>query len=366
MKVLFFLPYSLEAAGCRYRVHQFLPFLEAHGVQCELRELVKPELYRVLYKPGHRFEKAWRFTASALRRLKDLRDARDWDVLFVHRECFPFGPALMERYLAGLRRPIVFDFDDAIYLSSDDALKDLLRAPEKTHVITQLADEVIVSNEHLRRLCLAYNRNVSIIPTSVETEQQFYARTHEGVLAPANGRPVRLGWIGSHSTAKYLTRLGPVLARVAARHPIEFLVVGAGRDISMPGVNVINAPWSLATEVNDFRSLDIGLYPLADELWELGKAAFKTIQFMAVGVPCVTSRVGVAIDIVRDGDNGFLASSDDEWVAKICRLIEEPDLRRRMAASGRSTAVEGFSVASNAPKLLAVLQRAAERGRRSA
>jgi glycosyltransferase involved in cell wall biosynthesis len=363
MRVLFFLPYSLEAAGCRYRVHQFVPYLEQHGVTCELRELVKPDLYKILYKPGHRLEKAARFTRGAIDRIKDVRDARDYDVLFVYRECFPFGPAFIERQLRQLGRPIVYDFDDAIYLPSGDPVKDLLRMPEKTNVITQLADDVIVCNEHLRRLCLAYNQNVHVIPTSVETEKLFFARSYSDTLPPADGRPVRLGWVGSHSTAKYLYQLAPVLKQVAERHPVELLVVGAGRDIDLPGVTVINKTWGLATEVDDFRSIDIGLYPLHDDLWELGKTSFKTIQYMAVGVPGVVSRVGTAIDIVRDGENGFLASTEAEWVAKICRLIEDPELRRRVGEAGRRTAVEGFSVASNAPKLLEVLKLAA--GRRS-
>lgn len=361
MRVLFFLPYAKEAAGCRYRVHQFVPYLEQHGVSCELRELVKPDLFRILYKPGHRWQKVSGFAQGALQRLADARDARDYDVLFVYRECFPFGPALLEAQLRKVGKPIVYDFDDAIYLPSGNALKDVLRAPQKTNVITQLADHVIVCNDHLRNFCLAYNRNVSVIPTSVDTEQLFRARDYAEVLPPRDGRPVRLGWIGSHSTAKYLTRLGPVLQRVAARYPIELLVVGAGTDIAVPGVNVINKSWGLETELDDFRSLDIGLYPLHDDIWELGKTSFKTIQYMAVGVPGVVSRVGTALKIVRDGENGLLAGDDEEWVIQICRLIEDPTLRRRIAAAGRETAVRDFSITSNAPKLLDVLRQAAAR-----
>jgi glycosyltransferase involved in cell wall biosynthesis len=365
MRALFFVPYSKEAAGCRYRVHQFVPYLEQHGVECELRELVKPDLYRILYRPGHGLEKAARFSSAALGRMRDLRDAREYDVLFVYRECFPFGPAWMEEHLARLGRPIVYDFDDAIYLPTGSKLKDMVRVPQKTLAITLLADEVIICNEHLLHLCLAYNRNVTIVPTSVDTEQQFYPRSYAEPLPPANGRPVRLGWIGSHSTAKYLSRLAPVLQRVAQRYPIELFVVGAGRDLAIPGITVVNKAWSLETELDDFRSIDIGLYPLHDDLWELGKTSFKTIQYMAVGVPGVVSRVGTAKQIVRDGENGFLATSDDEWVEKICRLIEQPELRQRIGAAGRRTAVDDFSVASNAPKLLEVLQRAHARGRRA-
>lgn len=359
MRVLFFLPYSVEAAGCRYRVHQFLPFLESHGVRCELRELVGPELFRILYKSGHRLEKAARFAGRALSRIQDLRDAAGFDVLFVYRECFPFGPALIEQLLRRTGKPIVFDFDDAIYLPSGNRLKDFVRRPEKTNVITQLADEVIVSNEHLRNFCLAYNPNVTMVRTSVDTETLFREREYPEVLPPADGRPIRLGWIGSHSTAHYLERLSGVLRRVAQRYPIELLVVGAGKQLTIPGVTVINKAWSLATEVDDFRSLDIGLYPLEDGIWELGKASFKTIQYMAVGVPGIVSPVGAALNIVREGENAFFASTDDEWVEKIVRLIEDPALRRRVGLAGRQTAERDFSITSNAPKLLEVLSRAA-------
>jgi glycosyltransferase involved in cell wall biosynthesis len=360
MRALFFLPHTKAAAGCRYRVHQFLPYFESQGVTCEVRELVGADLYRIIYKPGKRLEKAARFAWHALSRVKDVWDARDYDVVFVHRECFPFGPAFIEKLLSGMGKPIVYDFDDAIYLPKGKA-RDLIRRPEKTNVIVQLASEVVVCNEQLRNLCLAYNRNVTIVRTSVDTEVQFRPRVYPDVLPPANGRPVRLGWIGSHSTAHYLLDMSSILQRLAARYAIELLVVGAGQEISIPGVNVINKAWSIETEIDDFRSLDIGLYPLEDGLWELGKTSFKTIQYMAVGVPGVVSRVGTAIDIVKEGDNGFLAGSDDEWVEKVGKLIEDPELRRRVGASGRRTAERDFSITANGPKLLEILRRAAQR-----
>jgi glycosyltransferase involved in cell wall biosynthesis len=359
MRVLFLLPYSREAASCRYRVHQFVPYLESQGISCELRELVGPELYRILYRPGHRLEKVVRFTRGALERLRDVRDASAFDVVFVHREAFPFGPAFIESWLAKSGKPIVYDFDDSIYLPSGNPTRDFVRRPDKTNTIIHLARHVIVCNEHLRNFCLAYNANVSIVRTSVDTETQFLPREYPERLPPEDGRPVRLGWIGSHSTAPYLLRLAPVLGRLAQRYPIELLVVGAGRDISIPGVSTINKPWSLSTEVDDFRSLDIGLYPLENGVWERGKTSFKTIQYMAVGVPGVISRVGAACDIVKEGENGLLADGEDEWIAKLSRLIEEPALRRELGANGRLTAERDFSVRSNAPRIAAVLRAAA-------
>ena len=126
-------------------------------------------------------------------------------------------------------------------------------------------------------------------------------------------------------------------------------------------MKVIQRPWSMATEADDFRSLDIGLYPIDDELWELGKGAFKQIQYMASAVPGVASPVGMVTEFTRDGVNGMLARSEDEWVEKLTRLIEQPGLRRTIAEAGRQTAVKRFSMAHNAPLLLEVLKAAVER-----
>lgn len=353
MKALFFLPHSKLAAGARYRVHQFLPFLRAAGVTCDVREFVTPDLYRHLYQRGHVVEKGYWIARQSLSRWQDLRDARGADVIFVYRECYPFGPPFIESRLRRLGKPIIYDFDDAIFLPEPTLLRNLLRNPGKTARIAQLSDCVIVSNEHLRGFASAYNHQVEVIPTCVDTN----------VFAPPAERQarhrLRLGWIGSHSTAKYLEQLRPVLRDLATRFDFELLVIGAGRDFELPGVNVINEHWSLETEVERFQSLDIGLYPLADTIWELGKAGFKAIQYMAVGAPCVVSRVGVTRDIVTDGKNGFLASTSREWSEKLIQLLSDGTLRRRLGEAGRRTVVDRYSLAVNAPRLERVLERVA-------
>ncbi len=361
MRVLFLLPYSEEAASCRYRIHQYLPYLERNGVVPELRELVDPALFRILYGKGHKLERALRFARRSLTRLSDLRDAKDYDVLFIHRECFPFGPPVLERFLKRLGKPIVYDFDDAIYLPTNDSvLHALLRNPSKTNHIIRLADEVIVSTDHLKGFCDAYNTNVTVIPTSVDVGV-FAARSYDAGKPPTSAHPLRLGWIGSHSTAFYLERLGPVLRRLSEKFPIELHVTGAGRTLALDGVNVIHKSWSMDTEVEEFRSFDIGVYPLVDDLWARGKGGFKATQFMAVGVPAVCSRVGVTAQMIRDGENGFLATSDDEWVEKLGRLAQDASLRRTIGLAGRQEAERRYSTNVNAPLLLDVLRKASAR-----
>ena len=121
-----------------------------------------------------------------------------------------------------------------------------------------------------------------------------------------------------------------------------------------------NRPWRLDREVELFNTCDIGVYPLPDDDWSKGKCGFKAIQFMACGVPVLSAAVGVNREIIQDGVNGYLASSQDEWIAKLERLLGDAGLRRRFAEAGRRTIAERYSLGVNAPKMAAVLRAAAQ------
>jgi glycosyltransferase involved in cell wall biosynthesis len=61
---------------------------------------------------------------------------------------------------------------------------------------------------------------------------------------------------------------------------------------------------------------------------------------MASGVPVVSTRVGQAAELVRDGENGLLAEVDDvdALTAAVARVAADAELRARLRAAGRATA----------------------------
>jgi len=367
IRVLALSPIPEEGAGCRFRIAQFIPYLESVGISVTLDSLFTPEFFRLVYKPGHYTQKAATFIALSLKRLNALRASSRFDLILVYREMFPIGPALIERLLASRHRPpIVFDFDDAIFLpnvSDANRLIAALKQPQKVASIIRHSDHVIAGNEFLAAYARRFNPAVTMIPTCVDTERFVPAVRPQPGAPPSDTSVPVVGWIGSPTTASYLRGLNSVLRRVRERHPFVMRISGAGESLSIPGVSVDNRTWSLTDEVSLFNTCDVGVYPLADDEWSKGKCGFKAIEFMACGVPVVASAVGVNRTIVHDGANGFLAATEDEWVEKLSRLLWDAALRRRFAEAGRRTIEESYSLHVNAPTLAATLRTVAERAR---
>ena len=150
-----------------------------------------------------------------------------------------------------------------------------------------------------------------------------------------------------------------VFRRVRRDHSFSLRISGIGDPPSVPGISIDNTPWALDREVHLFNTCDVGVYPLADDEWSKGKCGFKAIEFMSCGVPVVAAAVGVNREIIQDGVNGFLASTEQEWIDKVGRLLADPDLRRAFGAAGRRTVEERYSLGVNAPKLAATLRTVA-------
>lgn len=360
--MLAFSPVPVEGAGCRFRIAQYIPSLEARGFQVTVRPFYTREFFRLVYQPGRYGQKTAFMARQLLDRLISLSTRRQYDIVFLYREMFPVGPPLLEWAFSRPGGPaIVYDFDDAIFLpntSETNRIVSFLKYPQKVATIIKRSDQVIAGNTYLADYARAHNDAVTVIPTCVDTTKLVPTQTPVDRAA----RPI-IGWIGSPTTAPYLLGLADVLRRVAGAHPSVLRVSGAGRDVEMPGVDVSNLPWSLEQEVSLFNGCDIGVYPMPDDEWTKGKCGFKAIQFMSCGVPVVASAVGVNREIIEDGVNGYLASTEDEWVEKIGRLATDPGLRRRVGLAGRATVEERYSLRVNAPKMTETLLQAIDRGR---
>ena len=337
MKVLFLIQ-GFSVAASRYRVLQYIPYLESKGVE------TKVSLYPKTLKENFRF----------------FNELSRYDIVFLQRKRFN------QPRLGLLRRRakrILYDFDDSVMYRNSKA-KDPISSTRRKRFVQMVknCDFVIAGNEFLKREVLSFNQNVEVIPTGIDQER-YHLKTY-----PVQQERVTLGWIGDHGSIHYLEKMRPIFDRISAKYPHVELKIVCDTFFDCDRMKVIKKKWSSEEEVADLQGLDIGLMPLVDDPWSWGKCGLKIIQYQGVGVPVVCTPVGINKDLVEDGTNGFWAMTPEEWEEKLSLLIENPGLREQMGREGRRRVLQDYTYQACAPRLFSILTRVVEKpakGRRS-
>lgn len=351
MKILLLTRYGPLGASSRLRAYQYLPYLRSQGFRITALPFFGDSYQEDLYAGRRRWG---RIAAAYLLRFLRLARSPRFDLVWIEYELFPWLPASAERLLARVRIPYVVDYDDAIYhryqLHPSWVVRLLLG--KKIDVVMRRASTVIVGNKYLgERARAAGARRIECLPTVVDLDR--YPTT-----SPRDGPVFTIGWIGSPSTVRYLSLIGPVLADFCRASKARLVVVGS-REVTLEGVSAEFRPWSEATEVEDILRFDVGIMPLPDEPWERGKCGYKLIQYMACARPVIASPVGANREIVEQGVNGFLASTDQEWRSALETLRAAPDLRARLGEAGRQKVEASYCTRVTAPLLATILKRVA-------
>jgi glycosyltransferase involved in cell wall biosynthesis len=337
----------------RFRFEQYVDFLAAHGFATTFSPVIRDDEYSIVYGEGRVAKKVGIGLRGLASRVKDILHASDYDIVVVQRESIQLGTAVFERVLSSAGPRLVFDFDDAIWLpnaSSANSRLAWLKRPQKTETIIAASDLVLAGNRYLRDYAYRFNDRVEIIPTTIDTS------AYGNVNRKADRESICLGWSGSLTTIQHFQLVVPVLRRIRDRYGarVRFKVIGdpAFREDSL---DITGVRWSAATEITELSDIDIGLMPLPDDEWAKGKCGLKGLQYMAMGIPAVMSRVGVNSEIIEDGRNGFLATSEREWYERLSQLVDDRALRVRLGAAARATVVERYSVESQKHRYLECL-----------
>jgi glycosyltransferase involved in cell wall biosynthesis/SAM-dependent methyltransferase len=357
LRVVALASYPDEAACTRFRIAQFIELLGERGADVRLLPFLTTSAFRRLYDPRQWLRTMLALGVGTLRRFTQLLTVYRADVIFVQREAMLLGPPVLEWFVARVaRRPIVLDLDDATYLNQSSVygrITRFLKAQRKTDRLIDWASVVICGNDWIADHVRSRGKVAAVVmPTVVDTK----------AFVPVEKDPTRvpvIGWVGSHSTTEYLKAIVPVLARLRQEFEFRVRVVGAAHPISIPGVEVESLPWQRDREIHDFQTLDIGVYPLPDDMWAKSKSGLKAIEYLAVGVPFVASPVGVVASAGLAGTTHFLASTEQEWYESLGILLRDPQQRKRMGGAGRAYAVEHYSVEQVSDVLDQILRKVA-------
>ena len=324
---IIFLTHSSDQ-GQRFRVEQYFPYLRDHGVEPK----------------GQPLSGAWS------ERLMTYRQLPSFDVVCIQRRLLsPFEFYWIRKKSS----TILFDLDDAImYRSSSSPHPHSFSRRLKFRWMVKGSDAVTVGNQFLKEEVLKVDlgKKIFIIPTCIDTslypQKKKVSRREEIIL----------GWIGTKGNLRYLKKLDPVFEALRQKFPQARLKIVSDAFYDSSSLPTIYKPWKLEDENEDLVSFDIGLMPLHDDLWSKGKCGLKIIQYLSVGLPVVCTPVGINANIIQNGENGFWATTPQEWIDRLSALIQNPDLRMQMGLKGIKTVEREYSLTVTSEKFLHVLQ----------
>ena len=352
MRVLALMPALYDTyPSQRYRLEQWEPLLRERGVEITY-EPFDEELHAFLYQPGMIGKKLKLVMRGLGRRMSVVKKAKEYDLVYILREAALLGPPVFEKLIHQRHVPIVFDFDDAVfvsYRSPSNGYLSYLKFASKTKTICRMASHVLAGNPYLAAYARQVNDRVTVIPSTIDTEKYRPSQPIE------SSGPAVIGWTGSHSTIQHLDTLRGALKKLAEKESFRLRVIGT-REYECSSIDVEAISWHADTEVQDLAGIDIGVMPLPDDKWSKGKCGMKALQFMALGIPTICSPVGVNTDIIQDDQNGFIAATEDEWVEKLSRLLRSAELRQRLGHAGRVTVEEKYSAITQTPRVYEIFK----------
>lgn len=358
LRIFFIVPYPIRfAPSQRFRFEHYLEALQNKGYTISVQSNLTEGNWHQFYKSGYTLTKITALLTCFMKRMNALFLVTSYDYVFIHRETVPIGPPVFEWIIAKiLNKKIIYDFDDAVWLTDKTKVsffEKVIRWRSKVSSICKWSYKVSCGNSYLADYARQFNPAAILNPTIVDTDG---LHNPENYLIQKNPNRVVIGWTGSHSTLKYLTGIIDVTKKLQEKYPHLYLVVIADNNPNLDNERYEFIPWLKKSEAEDLMKIDIGVMPLPDDEWTRGKCGFKALQYMAMKIPCVVSPVGVNTTIVDHGITGFLASSEEDWIVYLEKLITDIELRKRLGEAGRKKVIEHYSVASNASNFLSLFE----------
>lgn len=352
MTVLFGVKEGEPSPGPRYRVLQFLPSFQEAGVRCEV----------LTADPAPSTGSSTHVSSPA----RALRLARSWgrghvffsrvlraldraDRVYLYRVPVPSWvvPALERN-----RDKLLYDFDDAIgVVDGVGAWQGLRQLTWKKTIerAIRCCRTIVTSNEYNAAAIRERGGTAVVIPTCVDTDKYSFRSRRQA------DPKIRIGWIGTPSTAPYLRQIEKPLARLAREREADVVLVGAGEN-PFADLPVKVVPWTLEDEIDQISRFDVGLMPMPDTPWTRGKAALKALQYGASGAPTVGSWTPTNEQILAPSGGTILCRTTDEWFQALLSLVDGPETRDEMGGRARRYVEANYSIRAIAPKLLGVVR----------
>ncbi len=308
----------------RFRVRQLCEPLRAQGYLIDELAAAK-----TAYPPTSKLGRVSWGIPSLLDAFQRALKTHPYDACIIQRELISTIPSF--EFLG--KRPLISDIDDAIWLN-----KRGLAAAN----LAKFSDHIVVGNSYLANHFSKYKAPVSVIPTSVDID-----RFTAGMPSYRNRGYGVIGWSGTWGGYAYFAPIASVIGQLLSKHQdwkIRFISDKKPNFPEIPASQLEYATWTPEAEVLQLQDIDIGLMPLDDSPWSLGKCSYKMLLYMACGVPVVATNLGMNKELFDSADIGYGVHSPDQWREALESLINDSSSRFLKGKNGRALVQKNYSL----------------------
>jgi glycosyltransferase involved in cell wall biosynthesis len=347
---------DVEGPSCYYRIIQYMNKINKNIV---INNVLSRKEYRRNLDCTNKYKKkviqGWLYILMLVRvtffLLRDLICKPTY--IIVSRTVIPrYTPLYLEWILIGVlkRSTLYWDFDDHIFNNGEIS-------KNQANILSYYSKNIIVTSKFLRsKLDIKYQNKVILLPTTDGDMQNFDQEVLNYYRMTSFHQEIRLVWVATSSNIPNLLKIIETLDD-AARKLIQLnnkqliLTVVCNISVEFEGKYLIirNIKWTRERAEEEIFKAHIGIMPLINREYALGKGGFKLVQYISTGLPVIASKIGFNIEIVNDF-NGILIEDkvDNEgWVDAIVKITQSWCVWETFSIGSYKTWKEKFSFERN-------------------
>jgi glycosyltransferase involved in cell wall biosynthesis len=363
MKVIFITREGYDLPGARIRCYNFAKELSRRGIDAEVLSFSDTLGARDGARESQlRISEKIKYNYMAFRKL-----IRNKETIFCLQR---FNYHSFAPYLASFfnKNKIVLDLDDWEMRENPRYYLGFYPSSKAHYFMRDIARRslfCIGASRFLQEFLLQFNKNIYYIPSGVDT------RVFKPPIKALTGDKIMISWLGTFHRKEYIENIKfatDCFCLLRKKHPhIYFEITGDGiykddlkKLVSRNNDNhIMLKGWTAPDKVPEYLgSIHIGILPVAsDTKFNRAKSLTKLFEYMAMGIPTVSTGIGEVLNIVRDGENGFLAKTKEDFIDKMELLIENADLRQNIGEKARHSAEECYSLEVLGQRLYEILKK---------
>jgi glycosyltransferase involved in cell wall biosynthesis len=363
--VLFLELFPTENAGYFYRSKKWTEILNENGTKSEVVTIIEDrEEWNELF-----FHNSQKYLLISLwKRFRQIKYSRKFETIIVRKELLQYndyGKLYMEKFLLKIHPNAILDFDDDLSSAKGQPRevtnsygKFMGEDGDKFNNSLRLYKRFIVASNYLNDKIKRETQNDSnidtlICPTCVDYNSSSPIKNYDRAK-----EIITFGWIGSDNNLHLLDSIIDDLNLLLNLQKFELLVISKTPFVNEKAkFNIKHSSWAMATQTNALLKIDIGLMPLTVNDENKGKAGFKLIQYMGLGIVSIATNLTINGEIIDDEQSSFLNPPNEPWLKTFETCLDNRNNFTEIGKKARMKILNHYTFDANKMKYIEFINK---------